>query len=84
MSTSDLEMTMPQKAAQQKRTVVSGEGPRERLLAGMPVEERRLTCAGIATAVLEGGEGPPRWRSSQFALDSRTFSQETSATMHGN
>jgi pimeloyl-ACP methyl ester carboxylesterase len=34
-------------------------GPREQLLAGMPVEERRLTAAGIATALLNGGEGPP-------------------------
>ncbi len=32
---------------------------RERLLAGMPVGERRLELAGIPTAVLEGGEGPP-------------------------
>jgi pimeloyl-ACP methyl ester carboxylesterase len=32
---------------------------REALLAGIPVEERRLQLAGIATSVLEGGEGPP-------------------------
>jgi len=32
---------------------------RRRLLAGMPVAERRLEPAGIPTAVLEGGEGPP-------------------------
>ena len=32
---------------------------RERLLAGMPVTERRLELAGVPTAVLEGGEGPP-------------------------
>jgi FAD/FMN-containing dehydrogenase/pimeloyl-ACP methyl ester carboxylesterase len=32
---------------------------RERLLAGLPVTERRLELAGISTAVLEGGEGPP-------------------------
>lgn len=32
---------------------------RERLLTGMPVAERRLELAGISTAVLEGGEGPP-------------------------
>jgi len=32
---------------------------RERLLAGMPVTERRLELAGISSAVLEGGEGPP-------------------------
>ncbi len=33
--------------------------PRERLLAGLPVEERRLTLAGLSTVLLEGGEGPP-------------------------
>ncbi len=33
--------------------------PRAALLAGMPVDERRLELAGISTAVLEGGEGPP-------------------------
>jgi pimeloyl-ACP methyl ester carboxylesterase len=35
------------------------EDARERLLAGMPVVERRLQLAGVSTAVLEGGEGPP-------------------------
>jgi pimeloyl-ACP methyl ester carboxylesterase len=35
------------------------ESPRERLLAGIPVTERRLSLNGVATAVLEGGEGPP-------------------------
>jgi pimeloyl-ACP methyl ester carboxylesterase len=32
---------------------------RRRLLAGAPVTERRLELAGMSTAVLEGGEGPP-------------------------
>jgi FAD/FMN-containing dehydrogenase/pimeloyl-ACP methyl ester carboxylesterase len=32
---------------------------RERLLAGLPVTERRLELAGVSTALLEGGEGPP-------------------------
>lgn len=32
---------------------------RQRLLSGLPVTERRLTLAGIDTAVLEGGDGPP-------------------------
>lgn len=32
---------------------------RERLLAGLPVTERRLRLNGVVTAVLEGGEGPP-------------------------
>jgi pimeloyl-ACP methyl ester carboxylesterase len=37
----------------------AADGPRERLLAAMPVAERRLELAGISTAVLEGGDGPP-------------------------
>jgi pimeloyl-ACP methyl ester carboxylesterase len=37
----------------------SGETARQRLLAELPVTERRLLLAGIPTAVLEGGEGPP-------------------------
>jgi pimeloyl-ACP methyl ester carboxylesterase len=36
-----------------------GEDARQRLLANMPVTERRLLLAGISTAVLEGGDGPP-------------------------
>ena len=32
---------------------------REQLLAGLPVTERRLRLAGVSTAVLEGGDGPP-------------------------
>jgi pimeloyl-ACP methyl ester carboxylesterase len=33
--------------------------PRERLLAGLPVTERRLELGCVSTAVLEGGDGPP-------------------------
>ncbi|HEX9611678.1 MAG TPA: hypothetical protein VF978_07295 [Gemmatimonadales bacterium] len=29
------------------------------LLAGLPVQERRLRLAAVSTAVLEGGDGPP-------------------------
>jgi pimeloyl-ACP methyl ester carboxylesterase len=32
---------------------------RHALLAGIPVEERRLQLAGVSTSVLEGGDGPP-------------------------
>ena len=39
-------------ATQQQATL------RERLLAGVPVSERRLEVAGVSTAVLEGGAGP--------------------------
>jgi pimeloyl-ACP methyl ester carboxylesterase len=35
------------------------EPPRERMLAGVPVTERRVQVAGVSTAVLEGGHGPP-------------------------
>jgi pimeloyl-ACP methyl ester carboxylesterase len=38
---------------------LAGEAARERLLAELPVTERRLVLAGIPTAVLEGGEGKP-------------------------
>jgi pimeloyl-ACP methyl ester carboxylesterase len=37
----------------------AGDGHRERLHAGLPVTERRLQLAGVSTAVLEGGAGPP-------------------------
>jgi pimeloyl-ACP methyl ester carboxylesterase len=37
----------------------AGADARERLLSGLPVTERRLQLAGVSTAVLEGGDGPP-------------------------
>jgi pimeloyl-ACP methyl ester carboxylesterase len=37
----------------------AGDDLRRRLLAGAPVSERRLELAGVSTAVLEGGSGPP-------------------------
>src|SRR6476659_3654886 len=33
--------------------------PRAALLSGVPVDQRRIEPAGIPTAVLEGGDGPP-------------------------
>jgi pimeloyl-ACP methyl ester carboxylesterase len=33
--------------------------PRERMLAGLPLTERRLDVAGTSTAVVEAGDGPP-------------------------
>lgn len=36
-----------------------GRSHRQRLLQGLPVSERRLQLAGLTTAVVEGGEGPP-------------------------
>lgn len=35
------------------------DSARARLLAGLPVTERRLELAGVSTALLEGGDGPP-------------------------
>lgn len=32
---------------------------RDSMLAGVPVSDRRIDVAGLTTAVLEGGEGPP-------------------------
>ena len=29
------------------------------MLAGLPVTERRLQLAGVSSAVLDGGDGPP-------------------------
>jgi pimeloyl-ACP methyl ester carboxylesterase len=37
----------------------AADDARRRLLAGLPVTERRLELAGVPTAVLEGGDGPP-------------------------
>ena len=37
----------------------AGHDAREDLLAGLPVKERRLELAGVSSAVLEGGDGPP-------------------------
>ncbi|MGH8777350.1 MAG: alpha/beta fold hydrolase [Jiangellaceae bacterium] len=38
---------------------VGGRQARDQLLAAMPVTERQLQLAGVSTAVLEGGDGPP-------------------------
>jgi pimeloyl-ACP methyl ester carboxylesterase len=38
---------------------VIDKSPRERLLASLPARESRLELAGISTAVLEAGDGPP-------------------------
>ena len=49
-------MIAPSQLGQQAR---AGGDPRARMLAGLPVRERRLRLSGASTAVLEGGEGPP-------------------------
>jgi pimeloyl-ACP methyl ester carboxylesterase/SAM-dependent methyltransferase len=38
---------------------IAGEAARKRLLAGLPIAERRLELAGVSTALLEGGAGRP-------------------------
>jgi pimeloyl-ACP methyl ester carboxylesterase len=45
-------------AEDDRRGTVEGDA-RRRVLAGAPVAERRLVLAGVATAVLEAGHGPP-------------------------
>jgi pimeloyl-ACP methyl ester carboxylesterase len=37
----------------------AGQPARDRLLAAIPLTEQRRQLAGVATAVLEGGDGPP-------------------------
>lgn len=44
---------------QSSTTRAAGENPREQLLAGLGVTERSLDLAGVRTAVLQGGDGPP-------------------------
>lgn len=41
------------------RQAMAGERARETILARLPVTQRILDLAGVRTAVLEGGDGPP-------------------------
>jgi pimeloyl-ACP methyl ester carboxylesterase len=50
---------MQEQTVKQRAPQTGARGGRERLLAGLPVVERRLDLAGISTAVLEGGQGIP-------------------------
>ena len=43
----------------ERRRGSSDDHTRERMLSGIPVTDRRLELAGVSTAVLEGGDGPP-------------------------
>ena len=52
-------MTGKQLEVEERGRRPAGEDARERLLSGLPVTERRLQLAGVSTAVLEGGDGPP-------------------------
>jgi pimeloyl-ACP methyl ester carboxylesterase len=49
----------PEKRHEVEERGRAGEDARARLLAGLPVTERRLQLAGVSTAVLEGGAGSP-------------------------
>jgi pimeloyl-ACP methyl ester carboxylesterase len=48
-----------QRMVEDGRRRADGDDARRRVLAGAPVTERRLDLAGVSTAVLEGGDGPP-------------------------
>jgi pimeloyl-ACP methyl ester carboxylesterase len=48
-----------EKGRSQMATGASNDMPRDRLLEGLPVAERRIDVDGIVTSVLEGGQGPP-------------------------
>lgn len=41
------------------KSTLAGEAIRDRIVAHLPVEDRRLKAAGVSTAILEGGHGPP-------------------------
>ena len=48
-----------QQDVQERGRRFTDDQARARLLAGIPVTERRLDLAGVSTAVLETGDGPP-------------------------
>src|SRR5512133_1102274 len=48
-----------QRIMQDESHRATGDDAQRRLLAGAPVKERRLDLAGVSTAVLEAGDGPP-------------------------
>jgi pimeloyl-ACP methyl ester carboxylesterase len=51
-------MSAPE-AAEERTPRSADADARHRLLAGVPITERRLRLAGASTAVLEAGDGPP-------------------------
>jgi pimeloyl-ACP methyl ester carboxylesterase len=59
MVEAQIERTAQEQVREQGGEPVPGQGARRRLLADMPITERRLLLAGISTAVLEGGDRPP-------------------------
>jgi pimeloyl-ACP methyl ester carboxylesterase len=58
-SGADQEAAMGGRPEMEERGRSPADDARARLLAALPLAERRLRLAGISTAVLEGGDGPP-------------------------
>lgn len=52
-------ITQELKQTQSAQDSLSTGAARQRLLAGIPITERRLRLAGVSTTVLVGGNGPP-------------------------
>ena len=59
MAETQVRMTTYEQTGELRNRTPAGKSARERLLAGLPVTELRLELAGVSTAVLEGGDGPP-------------------------
>jgi 2-hydroxymuconate-semialdehyde hydrolase len=55
----DKETAMTQLEVDKRDRTSAGHDARARLLAGAPVTEGKVQLAGVSTAVLEGGDGPP-------------------------
>jgi hypothetical protein len=53
------EISTPSQENENDRRRSVGRDARERLLSTVPLAERSLDLAGVSTAVLEGGDGPP-------------------------
>ncbi len=56
---SDMSTSSSLRARTQAQPPIDGKQARRALLAKLPVSERRLQLAGVSTALLEGGSGPP-------------------------
>ena len=59
MAEAQMRRTAQDQRREKAGAALLGEGARRQLLAQMPVTERRLILAGISTAVLQAGDGPP-------------------------
>jgi pimeloyl-ACP methyl ester carboxylesterase len=58
-SGADQEAAIGRQPEMEERGSSPADDARARLLAAIPLTERRLQLAGVSTAVLEGGDGPP-------------------------